>query len=111
MRGFSATLTVQTNRLGPTPEILGYNSGHFFPGSNTREFISVVLAIALKALDLPFNFYDESHTNFFGSRAAWLLYDRACQSKRDDVAEFLRKITVWLYQGWRYRGRPFQLPL
>ena len=74
------------------------------PGSNTREFIGVVLAIALKSLDLPFNFYDESHTNFFGSRAAWLLYDRSCQSKRDDVAEFLRKITVWLYQGWIISG-------
>jgi len=33
-----ATLTVQTNRLGPTPEILAYNSGHFFPGSNTRDW-------------------------------------------------------------------------
>ena len=75
------------------------------PGSNTREFIGVVLAIALKALDLPFNFYDESHTNFFGSRAAWLLYDRSCHSKRDDVAEFLRKITVWLYQGWIVSGQ------
>ena len=79
------------------------------PGSNTREFIGVVLAIALKSLDLPFNFYDESHTNFFGSRAAWLLYDRSCQSKRDDVAEFLRKITVWLYQGWIVSGR-LQVP-
>jgi capsid protein len=79
------------------------------PGSNTREFITVVLGIALKALDLPFNFYDEAHTNFFGSRAAWLLYDRACQSKRDDVAEFLRKITVWLYQGWIVSGQ-LQLP-
>jgi capsid protein len=79
------------------------------PGSNTREFIGVVLAIALKSLDLPFNFYDESHTNFFGSRAAWLLYDRSCQSKRDDVAEFLRKITVWLYQGWIVNGQ-LQVP-
>lgn len=34
----AATLTVQTNVLGPTPAILGYNSGHFFPGSNTRDW-------------------------------------------------------------------------
>lgn len=74
------------------------------PGSNTREFIQVVLGIALKALDLPYNFYDEAHTNFFGSRAAWLLYDRSCQSKRADVQEFLRKITVWLLQGWIIDG-------
>ena len=34
----AATLTVQTNRLGSTPSILGYNSGHFYPGGNTREW-------------------------------------------------------------------------
>jgi hypothetical protein len=34
----AATLTVQTNQLGPTPTLLGYNSGHFYPGSNTREW-------------------------------------------------------------------------
>jgi len=34
----AATLTVQTNRLGSTPDILGYNSGHFFTGSNTRDW-------------------------------------------------------------------------
>jgi capsid protein len=75
------------------------------PGSNTREFIQVVLSIAMKSLDLPYNFADESFTNFFGSRAAWLQYDRACIAKRADIAEFLRKITVWLYQGWIASGQ------
>lgn len=78
------------------------------PGGNTRDFIETVLGIALKSLDIPFNFYDEAHTNFFGSRAAWLLYDRSCQSKRADVQEFLRKVTLWLFQGWILSGR---LPL
>ena len=75
------------------------------PGNSTQQFINVVLSIAMKALDLPFNFYDEAHTNFFGSRSAWLLYDRSCQSKRDDVVEFLRKITVWLLQQWIINGQ------
>ena len=75
------------------------------PGSNTREFIQVVLSIAMKSLDLPYNFADESFTNFFGSRAAWLAYDRACIAKRADIQEFLRKITVWLYQGWILNGQ------
>ena len=79
------------------------------PGSNTQEFLHTVLGIALKALDLPFNFYDESHTNFFGSRAAWLLYDRSCNSKRQDVQELLRKITVWRLQLWIMDGT-IQLP-
>ena len=34
----AAKLTVQTNIVGSTPKILGYNSGHFYPGSNTREW-------------------------------------------------------------------------
>ena len=79
------------------------------PGSNTQQFIEAVLGIALHSLDLPMNFHDPSRTNFFGSRAAWLLYDRSCISKRADVAEFLRKVTVWLYQGWILQGR-LQLP-
>jgi capsid protein len=74
------------------------------PGSNTREFINMVLSIAMKALDLPYNFFDESHTNFFGSRSAWLLYDRSCQHKRADVLELLRKVTVWKLQQWIVSG-------
>ncbi len=34
----AATLTVQTNVLGPTPTLLSYNLGHFYPGSNTRDW-------------------------------------------------------------------------
>jgi len=79
------------------------------PGSNTREFMQTVLSIAIKSLDLPYNFVDESHTNFFGSRAAWLLYDRSCQHKRADVLEFLRKVTVWKLQQWIISGQ-LQLP-
>ena len=35
---FAATVTVTTNRLGSTPSLLAYNSGHFYPGSNTRDW-------------------------------------------------------------------------
>lgn len=65
------------------------------PSSEFQAFTNLVVAVALKALDIPFNFYDESHTNFFGSRAAWLLYDRSARDKRNDVAELLRRLTVW----------------
>jgi Bacterial TSP3 repeat len=34
----SATLTIQTNPSGTTPDLLSYNTGHFYPGSNTREW-------------------------------------------------------------------------
>lgn len=34
----ASTLTLQTNSIGPTPEILAYNSGHFFTNSNTKDW-------------------------------------------------------------------------
>jgi hypothetical protein len=34
----AGTLTIKTNTLANTPDLLGYNSGHFYPGSNTREW-------------------------------------------------------------------------
>ncbi len=34
----AATLTVRTDILGSTPGLLAYNSGHFVPGSNTRDW-------------------------------------------------------------------------
>ena len=74
------------------------------PGSNTQEFINLVMGMAIKALDLPFNFYDESHTNFFGSRAAWLLYDRSCKAKRSILLEALRRVTVWKMRQWVLDG-------
>ncbi len=66
------------------------------PGGNTVQFLEAVIAIALKSLDIPFSFYDESFTNFFGSRAAWQHYERSCKDKRDRLIEFL---DWWI--GWR----------
>ncbi|MGH7980901.1 MAG: hypothetical protein ACREE6_16110, partial [Limisphaerales bacterium] len=35
---WGATLTMETNILGPTPEVIGYDSGHFDTNSNTRDW-------------------------------------------------------------------------
>ena len=34
----AATLTVQTSILGPTPSVIGYDLGHFYPGGNTPDW-------------------------------------------------------------------------
>jgi hypothetical protein len=34
----AATITMQTNVIGVTPSMIAYNSGHFYPGSNTRDW-------------------------------------------------------------------------
>src|SRR4051812_44440587 len=31
-------ITVTTNRIGVTPSLVGYNAGHFVPGSNTKDW-------------------------------------------------------------------------
>ncbi len=36
--GRAGTITVQTNKLGVTPDLLAYNSGHFLTNSNTRDW-------------------------------------------------------------------------
>lgn len=65
------------------------------PSGNFQAFTQLVLTVAFKALDIPFSFFDESHTNFFGSRGAWLHYERACEDKRDALAEVQNRILIW----------------
>jgi capsid protein len=75
------------------------------PSTELQNFTNLVIQIALKALDIPYSFYDESHTNFFGSRAAWMHYERSCKDKRGDQIEMRRQYTVWKLQGWIASGR------
>ena len=57
--------------------------------TDTKEILQFTIDAAIKALDLPFSFYDESHTNFFGSRGAILAYKKSCQNKQSDIKEWL----------------------
>src|SRR5262245_16089750 len=34
----AVTVSISNTRSGSTPEIVGYNSGHFMPGSNTADW-------------------------------------------------------------------------
>lgn len=68
------------------------------PSSEFQQFTTSVIMVALKALDIPFSFFDESHTNFFGSRGAWLHYQTSCRDKREDLVELLDAITQWRLQ-------------
>lgn len=56
--------------------------------TESQELWNTVLAIALKAIDIPYSFFKEDYTNFFGSRAALMLYLKSCKWKRDDVVEY-----------------------
>lgn len=75
------------------------------PSTEFQAFMQLIIQVALKALDIPFSFYDEAHTNFFGSRAAWLHYERSCRDKRDDQLELRRNYTIWKLRTWIRDGR------
>lgn len=74
------------------------------PATEFREFMTQVIALALKAIDIPYSFYDESWTNFFGSKAALALYLKSCKEKRRVVQQLLTGLTVWRLALWIFSG-------
>jgi len=65
------------------------------PSNEWQAFIQFTIAASLKAFDIPFSFYDESHTNYSGGRGAWLQYDISAEQKREDIREMLDRLTAW----------------
>lgn len=76
---------------GDDAEFMQSNS----PGAQSQEFLKMVIAIVMKAADMPYSFYDESFTNFYGSRAAWLRYMDACVPKQERVQRLLNAWALW----------------
>lgn len=74
------------------------------PSTEFQNFAQLVTMCALKALDIPYSFFDESHTNFSGSRGSWLHYERACMDRRDDQLEMRRRWTIFQLQRWTLSG-------
>lgn len=70
------------------------------PATEFQQFMELVLALALKCLDIPYSFYNERFTNYSGSRTAWLHYERACGDRRADQIELRRRWTLWQFQQW-----------
>lgn len=70
------------------------------PSTEFQQFTNLALMIALKSLDIDFSLFDSSHTNFYGSRAAQLHYERSCAEKRRALLDLLNRITVWRLGLW-----------
>ena len=76
------------------------------PHPNVFEFFKSTIGFALKALDIPLCFYDEGLTNFFGQRAALMLYLESCKTKRQNLrTNVLNPITRWKIVQWVAQGR------
>lgn len=65
------------------------------PAGETAQFWTSLISVVLKSINIPYSFYDEAHTNFFGSRAALILYLRSVEAWRRDVRRFLNDWLIW----------------
>ena len=75
------------------------------PSNELQNFSRLVMMIAFKALDIPYSFFDESHTNYSGSRGSWMHYERACLDKRDDQLEMRKRWTDFQLRRWVLNGQ------
>jgi capsid protein len=66
------------------------------PASSTTDFLKLMIHVALKSLDIPYSFFDESFTNFYGSRGGLIQYQKACENKISDIQDCLNWWTNWI---------------
>lgn len=74
------------------------------PSMEFQAFDKIVTATALKSLDIPYSFYDESFTNYSGSRQALLQYDLSASIKRQGNQDLLNDLTEWRIRLWILEG-------
>ena len=74
------------------------------PSDQFQSFTEIMIALCLKALDIPYCFYNESFTNYSGSRQALLLYEQSARDKREEVKDLLNILTYWRIEKWILDG-------
>ena len=74
------------------------------PAQEFQAFMELMFSLSLKALDIPYSFYNESFTNYSGSRQALLLYEQSAKEKRTDVRALLDSLTYWRIRLWILAG-------
>lgn len=65
------------------------------PSTELQQFSSLMIGVALKALDIPLSFYDEAYTNWSGQRQGLLLYMESARIKRQAIRMLLDDLTYW----------------
>ena len=65
------------------------------PSTEFQAHAQTMIGLALKSLDIPFSFFDESFTNYSGARQALLQYEQSAAAKRADVQRLLDRLTLW----------------
>jgi capsid protein len=65
------------------------------PSTEFQSFLPLILQLALKAIDVPFSFYDEAYTNYSGQKQAFILYEKSAETKRQNNRDLLNDWTRW----------------
>lgn len=65
------------------------------PAQETTDFLKLMIHVALRSLDIPYSFFDESFTNFYGSRGGLIQYLKSCRTKIQDNQDVLEWWTDW----------------
>lgn len=65
------------------------------PSEQFLAFNDRMIQFAIKSLDIPFSFFNESFTNYSGSRQALLQYEQSAEAKRNNLRTALDRITAW----------------
>ena len=68
------------------------------PSTQFQEFMQKAIAFCLKALAIPYSFFDEAYTNYSGARQALLQYEQAAEHRRDTIRLLLDELTDWILQ-------------
>ncbi len=80
------------------------------PETATQDFWKDMLAQICKSLNIPYSFWDESYTNFNGSRTALILYLRSCEQDREAQVAFRNDWFSWRLKIGILKGE-IQLPV
>lgn len=66
------------------------------PADQFQSFFKSRVMSALKSGDIPYSFYDESHTNYSGARQALVQYDQSAEDNRQNIRDrLLTPLTIW----------------
>lgn len=97
--------------FGKGPVALDMDPGHdanFMesaqPSDQFRNFSMAMIQLSLKSLDIPYSFYSEDFTNFFGSRGALQHYERSCRDRRETLQLILDQVTRFMVMTWILEG-------
>lgn len=93
------------------PQILDLDAGESAdflmaksPAASSQEFWKSMIMMTLKCLNIPYFFYDEKNTNFFGAKSGLTLYLRSVRGWREDVVDWLNEWFCWRLQVGEARG-------